>query len=40
MASAKALLKSVNEAIKQQKWDTAIELANETIQKDSKNYQA
>jgi len=40
MASTKALLKAVNEAIKQQKWDTAIETVGEVIEKDAKNYQA
>jgi hypothetical protein len=38
--ATKALLKAVNEAIKQQKWDSAIESAGEVIQKDAKNYQA
>ncbi|KAK0649444.1 hypothetical protein B0T16DRAFT_325052 [Cercophora newfieldiana] len=40
MASTKALLKAVNEAIKQQKWDSTIESAGEVIEKDAKNYQA
>lgn len=40
MASTKALLKAVNEAIKQQKWDNAIEATDEVLQKDAKNYQA
>ena len=40
MTSTKALLKAVNEAIKQQKWDNAIEAAGEVIQKDAKSYQA
>ncbi|KAK4444986.1 Superkiller protein 3 [Podospora aff. communis PSN243] len=38
--ATKALLKAVNEAIKQQKWDNAIESAREIIEKDAKNYQA
>jgi len=40
MASTKTLLKAVNEAIKQQRWDSAIEATDEVLQKDSKNYQA
>ena len=40
MSGAKALLKAVNEAIKQQKYDDAIEKANEVLQKDPKSYQA
>jgi superkiller protein 3 len=39
MSGTKALLKAVNEAIKQQKWDAAIEAAEEVLQKDGKNYQ-
>jgi superkiller protein 3 len=38
--ATKALLRAVNEAIKQQKWDNAIESAGEAINKDAKNYQA
>ncbi|GAB1317571.1 Superkiller protein 3 [Madurella fahalii] len=40
MSGTKALLKAVNEAIKQQKWDAAIEAAEDVFQKDAKNYQA
>ncbi|KAL2135150.1 hypothetical protein VTI74DRAFT_9581 [Chaetomium olivicolor] len=40
MSGTKALLKAINEAIKQQKWDDAIEAAEEVFQKDAKNYQA
>ncbi|KAJ4292975.1 Superkiller protein 3 [Collariella sp. IMI 366227] len=40
MSGTKALLKAINEAIKQQKWDDAIEAAQEVFQKDAKNYQA
>jgi len=40
MSSIKALLKAVNDAIKQQKWDSVIESVGEIIQKDPKNYQA
>jgi superkiller protein 3 len=38
--STKALLKAVGEAVKQQKWDNAIQGANDVIAKDPKNYQA
>ncbi|EAQ83280.1 hypothetical protein CHGG_09684 [Chaetomium globosum CBS 148.51] len=40
MSGTKALLKGINEAIKQRKWDEAIEAAEEVFQKDPKNYQA
>ena len=40
MSSTKALLKGINEAIKQRKWDEAIEAAENVSQKDPKNYQA
>lgn len=40
MSGTKALLKAVNDAIKQSKWDAAIEAAEEIFQKDAKNYQA
>ncbi|AEO59944.1 hypothetical protein MYCTH_2308658 [Thermothelomyces thermophilus ATCC 42464] len=40
MSGTKALLKGINEAIKQQKWTEAIEAAEDVLQKDPKNYQA
>lgn len=40
MSSTKALLKGINEAIKQQKWNEAVEAAEDVLQKDAKNYQA
>ena len=40
MSSVKALLKSVQEAIKHSKWDDAIESTKEVLQKDAKNYLA
>lgn len=40
MSGVKALLKAVNDAIKQQKWDDAIEATEDVFQKDPKNYQA
>ncbi|KAL2143472.1 hypothetical protein VTI28DRAFT_10393 [Corynascus sepedonium] len=40
MSSIKALLKGINEAIKQQKWNEAVEAAEDVLQKDAKNYQA
>lgn len=40
MSGTKALLKAINEAIRQQKWDDAIEAAKDVFQKDPKNYQA
>ncbi|KAK3290698.1 uncharacterized protein B0H64DRAFT_54354 [Chaetomium fimeti] len=40
MSGTKALLKGINEAIKQRKWDEAIEAAEDVFQKDPKNYQA
>ncbi|KAM7220710.1 Superkiller protein 3 [Rhypophila decipiens] len=39
MSSVKALVKATAEAVKQQKWDVAVETANEVLQKDAKNYQ-
>ena len=39
MSSAKALLKAVGDAIKQQKFDDAIDKAKEALVKDSKSYQ-
>jgi len=39
MSSIKALVKATAEAVKQQKWDAAIDAANDVLQKDSKNYQ-
>jgi superkiller protein 3 len=38
--STKALLKAVGEAIRQGKFDDAIQKANEVLEKDPKNYQA
>lgn len=40
MSSTKALLRAVNDAIRQQKWDAAIETVEDVFQKDPKNYQA
>lgn len=40
MSGTKALLKAINEAIKQQKWDEAITAAEDVFQKDPKNYHA
>jgi superkiller protein 3 len=40
MSGTKALLKAINEAIKQQKWDEAIAAAEDVFQKDAKNYHA
>ncbi|CAP64608.1 uncharacterized protein PODANS_5_8830 [Podospora anserina S mat+] len=40
MSSTKAMLKSVNDFIKQSKWDDAREAANEVLQRDPKNYHA
>lgn len=40
MSGTKALLKAINDAIKQQKWDAAIETAEDVFQRDPKNYQA
>ncbi|KAK0725376.1 hypothetical protein B0H67DRAFT_480923 [Lasiosphaeris hirsuta] len=40
MSTTKALLKTLGEAVKQQKWDQAIEAANDVFQKDTKNYTA
>lgn len=40
MSGTKALLKAINDALKQQKWDVAIEAAEDVFQKDPKNYQA
>lgn len=40
MSSTKALLKGVNEAIKAQKWDDAIQQAQGILEKEPKNYQA
>ncbi|KAK3376694.1 hypothetical protein B0T24DRAFT_526706 [Lasiosphaeria ovina] len=38
--STKALLRAAADAVKQQKWDAAIEAANTVLQKDAKSYQA
>ncbi|KAI1770192.1 tetratricopeptide [Hypoxylon cercidicola] len=40
MASIKASLKAINDAIRQQKWDDALGLAENVIGRDPKNYQA
>ncbi|KAK4032906.1 hypothetical protein C8A01DRAFT_40647 [Parachaetomium inaequale] len=40
MSGTKALLKGINEAIKQQKWNEAIDAAEDVFQKDAKNYHA
>ncbi|KAI0205895.1 tetratricopeptide-like protein [Astrocystis sublimbata] len=40
MASIKASLKAINEAIRQQKWDDALTQTDNIISKDPKNYQA
>ena len=40
MSSVKALVRAIHDAIKQQKWDAAIEAAEDVFQKDPKNYQA
>lgn len=40
MSSSKALLKSINDAIRQQKFDDAIDQAQGYLKKDPKSYQA
>lgn len=40
MSSSKAALKAIAEAVKQQKFDDAIQQAQDLLQKDTKNYQA
>lgn len=40
MSGSKAVLKAINDAIRQQKFDDAISQAQEFLQKESKNYQA
>ncbi|KAI1504079.1 tetratricopeptide [Biscogniauxia marginata] len=40
MASIKASLKAINDAIRQQKWDEALTQAENVIDRDPKNYQA
>ena len=40
MASSKAQLRAINDAIKGSKFDEAIEMARDFLSKDSKNYQA
>ncbi|KAI0186436.1 tetratricopeptide [Xylaria flabelliformis] len=40
MASIKASLKAINDAIRQQKWDDALAQTDNLISKDPKNYQA
>ncbi|KAI0514636.1 tetratricopeptide [Xylaria bambusicola] len=40
MASTKASLKAINDAIRQQKWDEALAQTESLISKDPKNYQA
>lgn len=39
MASAKAALKSINDAIRGQKYDDAVELAKSLVKRDPKSYQ-
>jgi superkiller protein 3 len=39
MSGSKAILKSINDAIKQQKFDDAIEKAETFLKKEPKNYQ-
>lgn len=38
--SSKAALKAIADAVKQQKFDDAIQQAQDLLQKDAKNYQA
>jgi superkiller protein 3 len=38
--STKAILRSVNDLIKQQKWDQAIQTVEDLLQREPKNYQA
>ncbi|WYZ34104.1 hypothetical protein EsH8_I_000380 [Colletotrichum jinshuiense] len=40
MSGAKAALKAIGDAVKQQKWDDAIQKASEFIDRDPKSYQA
>ncbi|KAI0016568.1 TPR-like protein [Xylariomycetidae sp. FL0641] len=40
MASIKASLKAINDAIRQQKWDDALAQAEDVVARDPKNYQA
>jgi hypothetical protein len=40
MATVKALIKITADAIKQQKWDTAIQSCHAILQRDPKHYQA
>ncbi|KAK4242905.1 Superkiller protein 3 [Achaetomium macrosporum] len=40
MSNTKALLKAVNEAIRQKEWDKAIEAAKEVLERDGRSYQA
>lgn len=40
MSNSKAQLKAINEAIKNQKFDDAVEKATAFLEKDPKNYQA
>ena len=39
MSSAKAALKAINDAIRQQKFNDAVEKSQEFLKNDSKNYQ-
>lgn len=39
MSGSKAALKAINDAIRQQKFDDAIEKAQEFLKKEHKNYQ-
>lgn len=40
MSGSKAILKAINDAIRQQKFDDAISQAQDFLQKEAKNYQA
>ncbi|OLN96082.1 Superkiller protein 3 [Colletotrichum chlorophyti] len=40
MSGAKAVLKSIGDSVKQQKWDDAIQKASEFLEREPKNYQA
>lgn len=40
MSSSKAALKAIADAVKQQKYDDALEQAQDFIQREPKNYQA
>jgi superkiller protein 3 len=38
MSTTKAVLKAINDAVKQQKWDNVIETATDFLKKEPKNY--